>query len=589
MIFKGSKGLVMRHYGKILFLKFSIVLLGLLLSTVQAAPKKHLLVEHTATWCPYCGIYLQPFNDYLEENSDDVIGVAVHGSDDLTFDASNQIISVFPPDGYPSMWQNYDVRYHPGNVESRMRTLLGATSEVAVDMRFNWDESTRSIRGNIELVWDDNATYERDLVVEVLVLHDSIPTSEFSQNMNSGTQPDFHRHILIDAAFGGTGQNSFFLNRTAQAGDSVVIPFSINLQESYGSINMNFEHISLVAYVGLEPLAENGTVLNSHKVGLTQGRPLDPAPFLSLNDFRIVNEEGEQLESLSSSIQGYFEWTLENSGDLAAQNLQISSDPQGDIPRINLSGVVIDEIPSGETRLLRVPFETGDFFEAGAYDLAVSISGDDLNWQTIQQVVSGLYIWNQDDSLSTCNQLILDAGGMGPYASNTDLNLVLRPDTENAQLQVEILEFSTESNYDFLFADLNGDGNYDNTTERWSGSNISEWQLNETSEQELRLQFTSDYSVVSSGFALKVSCSGIPVAGKMHTNAQQWGYNQNGRLLNLTGYTSNENIRIELYNSRAQLVDIQTGIQVQLPENSGVYFLKIHNGKNISTLQVLNY
>ncbi len=109
-------------------------------------------------------------------------------------------------------------------------------------------------------------------------------------------------------------------------------------------------------------------------------------------------------------------------------------------------------------------------------------------------------------SFTTCSGTFYDSGGSGgSYTSNQNRTLTFYPATPGAKVQLDFGSFSLESNYDYLSI---YDGNSTSSTQvgRYTGRNNPGQITSSAPDGSLTIFFTSDGSIVSSGWAATVSC-----------------------------------------------------------------------------------
>ena len=108
--------------------------------------------------------------------------------------------------------------------------------------------------------------------------------------------------------------------------------------------------------------------------------------------------------------------------------------------------------------------------------------------------------------VTTCGGTLYDSGGAtGNYASNENFTKVLTPATPGAQLRLTFSSFDLESNYDFLTV-YNGPSINAPIIGQYTGVLSSGTVTASNPTGQLTLVFTSDGTVVATGFAATISC-----------------------------------------------------------------------------------
>lgn len=111
-----------------------------------------------------------------------------------------------------------------------------------------------------------------------------------------------------------------------------------------------------------------------------------------------------------------------------------------------------------------------------------------------------------NDTVETCNAIFTDSGGEeSNYGNNEDYTITFKTNSEIEKYRVEVLNFSTESNYDYLYAyDGNSTSSQMFSGSPFSGSTIpSEFS---SSTNYVTFRFTSDDNTNSSGWRIKLQC-----------------------------------------------------------------------------------
>jgi gliding motility-associated-like protein len=125
-----------------------------------------------------------------------------------------------------------------------------------------------------------------------------------------------------------------------------------------------------------------------------------------------------------------------------------------------------------------------------------------------------------NQTVTTCDAWIYDPGGAnGNYSNNSDGYLVIYPNSANVKISIVSGSYNTESNCDKITI-FSGVGTNGQQLAQWSGSgNVGNVISSTAANGALTIKFSSDYSIVKSGFALQVRCmetvtmSNTPLSG----------------------------------------------------------------------------
>ncbi len=139
---------------------------------------------------------------------------------------------------------------------------------------------------------------------------------------------------------------------------------------------------------------------------------------------------------------------------------------------------------------------------------------------TNEEYATGILTYNYNvpssgtQTITICSGTIFDPGGTGNYSSNCSGILVVQPATPGCVVHIQG-SYETESSYDKLYV-YEGVGVGGTLYDTYSGQG----NVNITSQTgALTLKFTSDGSVVKSGFELQVTCTGGCACGGSPVNA----------------------------------------------------------------------
>lgn len=590
-------------------MKLRISIIAILICTCFSwgAHKKILITDCTATNCPYCGSNNDEFNEWIEEHSNDVIGMAAHGmGSKLTFPAATKLLGAFGESYFPNALEDYIASYHPGSINSKIGDL-GEYTEVSISISHTWNESTQKVSGTIDLEWDEDTDYSRDLVVEIILLQDSISTDLYSQSTAySDPEPKYHRDLIIDAVNGGIGSTYSSLSKSPKNGDKVSIPFTIDVESTYTpsttstSFTADFTKMSLVAYVGLEAEESSGSVsegntgevFNAEKVSLIPEN-VSTGPLLESAGLNLTDEDGKTISNLTPFQSGKIVVKYTNTGGEAASNITL------DIP--NIDGLELSNIPTnisdlapGETATHNISYTTSEDLEAGFLDIEANVSADDdieVNQST--SVTANAYIWNTSTTLETCNALILDAGGLENYLDDQELTLSLTATTNTSKLVMEVIEFETEEDYDFLYIDTDANGSFADN-EKFDGTTISQFPIKDVIGSTIEMKFTSDEYENESGFALKVTCVEGPTTAINHNyNATENTWitlsSSKDQLKINSNFSGKANIFSVLGNKSVSSFSINNNKTLNTSSlQAGVYVIRLENGKSFKFIKTNN-
>ncbi|GAB2950635.1 hypothetical protein GCM10027048_14860 [Hymenobacter coalescens] len=116
--------------------------------------------------------------------------------------------------------------------------------------------------------------------------------------------------------------------------------------------------------------------------------------------------------------------------------------------------------------------------------------------------------FNSTASLTSCGTTVYDHGGTSDYADYANGSLTITPGTAGARVRITLTAFSTESGYDYLRI-YDGPSTSSPLLGSYTGYAATGTSHTATNAAGvLTIQFTSDGSVVSSGFEATVSCVG---------------------------------------------------------------------------------
>ncbi|MDG2201708.1 MAG: hypothetical protein P8K80_11080 [Phycisphaerales bacterium] len=109
--------------------------------TSDAATRRVLLEQVTATWCGPCQSVGRAAIDLLEDYPDSITGYQCHGDDSYTISWGNSRMSFYGVTGYPTVWQDgWNQQYgsygsdsaNYSNLQSMMNACLNRTTDVVI-------------------------------------------------------------------------------------------------------------------------------------------------------------------------------------------------------------------------------------------------------------------------------------------------------------------------------------------------------------------------------------------------------------------------------------------------------------------------
>lgn len=149
------------------------------------------------------------------------------------------------------------------------------------------------------------------------------------------------------------------------------------------------------------------------------------------------------------------------------------------------------------------------YTETGSFSVSLTVTNADGQTETLtkQNYINVFEAYNmQDATITTCNAMFFDSGGQaGNYGNSENKTLTFMPGNSNAKLVVDFIEFSTESNYDFLYV-YDGASTDSPQIGQYSGGNSPGTVMATNTDGALTFRFTSDYSQTSTGWKATVTC-----------------------------------------------------------------------------------
>ena len=108
-------------------------------------------------------------------------------------------------------------------------------------------------------------------------------------------------------------------------------------------------------------------------------------------------------------------------------------------------------------------------------------------------------------SLTSCNAISLDPGGTQNYDNNLNITQTLYPGSAGQYLQISFSSFALEANYDFLMI-YDGVGTGGTPVGTYTGSTLPPTFTSTDPSGAITLVFTSDASVVTTGWMAQLTC-----------------------------------------------------------------------------------
>ena len=123
---------------------------------------------------------------------------------------------------------------------------------------------------------------------------------------------------------------------------------------------------------------------------------------------------------------------------------------------------------------------------------------------TFSSIIYGQVIMSGNQSITTCNEVILDHGNTGNYQNYKSDTLTIMPTNDFMRVQLDVEEFNVENNFDLLHV---YDGNNNRTSKLLKNiKGSSEVVLPTNPEGEVTLFFQTDLSDNAPGFRLHAHC-----------------------------------------------------------------------------------
>ena len=239
--------------------KFLLVLISFAATSMAMAQfsiQKVILEEYTGAWCGYCpdgALILQS----IEQNNQNVIGIAVHQGDAMEISSGTDLISFWSP-AYPQATINRDGNlYSRGQWGAASNTAAQGASSVTVSIdSMTYDNVTRQVNLQVKAAFTGPET--GDMRFHLVVLEDNVTGSGSGYNQvnyfnNQANHPlqgagnpivgYTHNHVLRDQLDGAWG-TSGIIPTSVNFGTAVTHNYTYTIPASYKA-----EDIHLVAYV----------------------------------------------------------------------------------------------------------------------------------------------------------------------------------------------------------------------------------------------------------------------------------------------------------------------------------------------------
>ncbi len=216
-------------------------------------------------------------------------------------------------------------------------------------------------------------------------------------------------------------------------------------------------------------------------------------------------EPGEMVE---------LELEFENAGNSAIYDFSATATvPDTLLNLVSLSFEPIAQVTlyPGNKIKLRIGLSTSHTIDIKQIPLNISTSSGSYpkaSMQYVENINIELYesVLMNNNTVKTCKAIFYDSGGSNSnYKDNENYTITFEPESELQKLKIEFINFSTEADYDFLYA-YNGPttGSASIANSPFHGS-ISPFTLL-SNGSALTFEFTSDGSTTSSGWQARIQC-----------------------------------------------------------------------------------
>ncbi|MDX2302200.1 MAG: fibronectin type III domain-containing protein [Microscillaceae bacterium] len=148
--------------------------------------------------------------------------------------------------------------------------------------------------------------------------------------------------------------------------------------------------------------------------------------------------------------------------------------------------------------------------ELYAYELIASNHYGTSPLSNLVKVPLGVIILAKDTLLNTCQDILLDPGGVEDYGNNQLILCELKPDMPGRRIQLEFLDFDLENSRDFIHIYEGSKPEDEQLIGTYTGVNLPPLIRASKAEGNLSVLFSSDRSVTRSGFSIHVTC--VPFA-----------------------------------------------------------------------------
>lgn len=269
---------------------YSILLVSALLFLAEAIQaqnptRKILLEEFTGAWCGLCPQGFV-FMDSIKNNYDNIISVAIHQGDPMTFPAGNDVGMEYTGGGVPAflvdryLFNDYnfvsigpDYALLSEKVEERFAMQANASVSIT-NVEFDETTNMAGVTLRADFYEDLNG---KDLRFNLYVVEDNVSSPETSYNQSSffagieghpfedlgGSISNFnHRYVCRSMAGGAWGAVNSIPSSNLKAGDSFQYTFQVPLADVWKK-----EDISFVALVQqYSDVESDRAVLNSEEI-----------------------------------------------------------------------------------------------------------------------------------------------------------------------------------------------------------------------------------------------------------------------------------------------------------------------------------
>jgi len=410
-----------------------IAVLALVTTRTNAQIKNVLLEQHTGAWCGWCVDGTVVMDEILALYGEQVIGVKIHGGDDMEIAEQSVIGGALGLGGYPTA--SIDRKNFGGSVflsrdswksscESQMQQKAGAE----VDCFYTLDKDARIVKiqvtANITEFMDFplkfNAFVVEDDVTGVGRGYDQSNYISYRPGYQDNpyyAQPStivgYHHMKVVRKMLGGAWGVAGDLPETVEAGEFYTYEFESEIDEAW--------KIDSVYFIGmLQADAEDNKEIINSAVAVEDGSLLNRIidsnaqtvrAMPPVSDFNNVytlenptDEDQTYAVTLSTSVRTPADW----SGQFKCGDIELTT---ADIN--NTTGRIL--VPANSTAELLLTLTIGS--ELGLGDAKVALDLEGVPTVKRSRMISGI--------TTEIEKLLIETGGdysMRPYIDNTDQN-----------------------------------------------------------------------------------------------------------------------------------------------------------------------